>query len=264
MLLLILLQRITTLLNEKKINTFISTRQTVSENTKLAYFYDLRAFIKFLDNRPLTQTLLTLFQIELQKLAPASQHRKITHINRFLKYLYQSGDIDQFFELPVTKQHEKNLSTQPKSLAVLDFSSYYQKLQTPGEFILLLIIEFGLKPSEIQTLRWHEFNWEFKILTVKDKGITRVLPIRDRFARLVRPLQNADELFSKSRQFLYYELKKTTPLTAKELREQYNAIVPGWHMNKKHWNTVFLDGTVPLYLIKEMIKKSYFLVRGKK
>lgn len=57
---------------------------------------------------------------------------------------------------------------------------------------------------------------------------------------------------------------KCDPEEAIELREQYNAIVPGWHMNKKHWNTVFLDGTVPLYLIKEMIKKSYFLVRGKK
>ena len=215
------LQRIMTLLNEKKINTFINTRQTVSENTKLAYFYDLRAFVKFLDERPLTQTLLTLFQIDLQKLAPASQHRKITHINRFLKYLYQNGDIDQFFELPVTIQPEHRLTRSTKPLVLMDFSKYYQKLQTPGEFILLLIIEFGLKPSEIQTLKWHEFNWDFKILTVKDKGLTRVLPIRDRFSRLVRPLQNADELFSKSRQFLYYELKKTTTLTAKELREQY-------------------------------------------
>ena len=219
--LLILLQRITTLLNEKKINTFISTRQTVSENTKLAYFYDLRAFVKFLDERPLTQTLLTLFQIDLQKLAPASQHRKITHINRFLKYLYQSGDIDQFFELPVTIQDEQHITRQTKLPELLDFSKFYQKLQTPGEFILLLIVEFGLKPSEIQALRWHEFDWDFKILTVKDKGLTRVLPIRDRFARIVRPLQNADELFSKSRQFLYYELKKTTALTAKDLREQY-------------------------------------------
>lgn len=209
------------MLNEKKINTFISTRQNVSENTKLAYFYDLRAFIKFLDERPLSQTLLTLFQIELQKLAPASQHRKVTHINRFLKYLYQIGDIDQYYELQLNPLHTQAISRQSKPLALLDFSNYYQKMPTPGEFILLLIIEFGLKPSEIQSLKWCDFNWDFKILTVTDKGMTRVLPIRDRFSRLVRSLKNADELFSKSRQFLYYELKKTTTLTAKDLREQY-------------------------------------------
>lgn len=221
MLLHILLQRTMTLLNEKKINTFINSRQLTSENTRLAYFYDLRTFVNFLDERPLTQTLLTLFQIELQQLAPASQLRKTTHINRFLKYLYQTGDLDQFYELPKNTQYKRDIYQETKPFKLVDFSSFYQKMQTPGEFILLLIVEFGLKPSEIQSLRWRDFNWEFKILTVTDKGLTRVLPIKDRFSRLVKPLKNADELFSKSRQFLYYELKKTTDLTAKDLREQY-------------------------------------------
>lgn len=44
------------------------------------------------------------------------------------------------------------------------------------------------------------------------------------------------------------------------LREHYAAIEPGWHMNKKHWNTVVLDGTVPDEEIKELIDHSYNLV----
>jgi predicted DNA-binding protein (MmcQ/YjbR family) len=45
------------------------------------------------------------------------------------------------------------------------------------------------------------------------------------------------------------------------LRESYEAILPGYHMNKKHWNTVLLDGTLPLQLVRELIDHSYELVR---
>ena len=44
------------------------------------------------------------------------------------------------------------------------------------------------------------------------------------------------------------------------LREHYAAVEPGWHMNKKHWNTVVLDGTIPDDELKEMIDHSYNLV----
>jgi len=45
------------------------------------------------------------------------------------------------------------------------------------------------------------------------------------------------------------------------LREMYDGIVPGYHMNKKHWNTVLLDGTLPPQLVRELIDYSYELVR---
>jgi predicted DNA-binding protein (MmcQ/YjbR family) len=45
-----------------------------------------------------------------------------------------------------------------------------------------------------------------------------------------------------------------------ELRDQYQAIKPGWHMNKKHWNTLVLDGSVPPKLIRELVQHSYDLV----
>lgn len=56
---------------------------------------------------------------------------------------------------------------------------------------------------------------------------------------------------------------KCDPERAIELREEYASIIPGYHMNKKHWNTIILDGTVPSKLIYELIDHSYELVRGK-
>ena len=53
---------------------------------------------------------------------------------------------------------------------------------------------------------------------------------------------------------------KCAPQKATELREEYPAILPGFHMNKKHWNTVIVDGSLPAKLLKEMIDSSYALV----
>ena len=57
---------------------------------------------------------------------------------------------------------------------------------------------------------------------------------------------------------------KCDPDKAVELREQYACVIPGYHMNKKHWNTIIPDHTVNLRILKEWIDDSYHLVRGKK
>lgn len=57
---------------------------------------------------------------------------------------------------------------------------------------------------------------------------------------------------------------KCNPETAVELREQYNNIIPGWHMNKKHWNTIIIDGRLPQSLLRQQVENSYWLVRGKR
>ena len=56
---------------------------------------------------------------------------------------------------------------------------------------------------------------------------------------------------------------KCDPGTAVELREQYACIIPGYHMNKKHWNTVIIDGTLSNKQLKQLIDDSYKLVAGK-
>ena len=56
---------------------------------------------------------------------------------------------------------------------------------------------------------------------------------------------------------------KCDPEKAMELREHYPAVTPGYHMNKKHWNTVIMDGSVPDELIMRWIEDSYRLVVAK-
>ncbi|HEY3389564.1 MAG TPA: MmcQ/YjbR family DNA-binding protein [Prolixibacteraceae bacterium] len=53
---------------------------------------------------------------------------------------------------------------------------------------------------------------------------------------------------------------KCDPGKAIDLREANPAIIPGFHMNKKHWNTIILDGSLSKSLILEMIDHSYDLV----
>lgn len=53
---------------------------------------------------------------------------------------------------------------------------------------------------------------------------------------------------------------KCDPEEAVALRAKYPAVQPGHHMNKKHWNTVFLDNTIPGNEIQQMIDNSYELV----
>ncbi len=53
---------------------------------------------------------------------------------------------------------------------------------------------------------------------------------------------------------------KCNPERSVELREQFDGITPGYHMNKKHWNTVLTDGSVPENLLVELINHSYELV----
>ena len=56
---------------------------------------------------------------------------------------------------------------------------------------------------------------------------------------------------------------KCDPLLAIELRERYSSVTPGYHMNKKHWNTVLLDGSVPDKEVFLWIDHSFNLVAGK-
>jgi predicted DNA-binding protein (MmcQ/YjbR family) len=53
---------------------------------------------------------------------------------------------------------------------------------------------------------------------------------------------------------------KCDPDLALELRDRYEQVEPGYHMNKKHWNTVVLDGVIPEREIRKMIDHSYELV----
>ncbi len=53
---------------------------------------------------------------------------------------------------------------------------------------------------------------------------------------------------------------KCDPEKAIELRERYPSVQPGYHMNKKHWNTIFIDGTLSDEQLQAWIDDSYSLV----
>ncbi len=53
---------------------------------------------------------------------------------------------------------------------------------------------------------------------------------------------------------------KNDPEKNIELREEYPAVKPGYHMSKKHWNTISIDGSLPGYMIKNLIDESYDLI----
>jgi predicted DNA-binding protein (MmcQ/YjbR family) len=57
---------------------------------------------------------------------------------------------------------------------------------------------------------------------------------------------------------------KCDPALALELREKHSSVMPGYHMNKKHWNTIILDGTVPDKEVFSWIDHSYDLIAGKR
>ena len=53
---------------------------------------------------------------------------------------------------------------------------------------------------------------------------------------------------------------KCDPLLAETLREKYETVMPGYHLNKKHWNTIILSGQLDWPGIQDLIRHSYNLV----
>jgi predicted DNA-binding protein (MmcQ/YjbR family) len=53
---------------------------------------------------------------------------------------------------------------------------------------------------------------------------------------------------------------KCEPGLAEQLRETHAAVLPGYHLNKRHWNTVVIDGSLPEQTLRDMIEDSYDLV----
>jgi len=53
---------------------------------------------------------------------------------------------------------------------------------------------------------------------------------------------------------------KCEPQLAQALRDAHAEVLPGYHLNKRHWNTVIVDGSLPEQMVKDLIEDSYDLV----
>ena len=98
---------------------------------------------------------------------------------------------------------------------------------------------------------------EFRDYCIAKPGVTEEFPFDDQ--TLVFKVMGKMFTATSVENFQSVNLK-CDPSKAIELREQYPGIIPGYHMNKKHWNTVTMDGSVPENLLKELIDHSYSLV----
>lgn len=101
------------------------------------------------------------------------------------------------------------------------------------------ILAFGLSfPDTYQDAPFHDENWQ----------LVRVRGSRKAF------------LWTYERGGCLNLNVKVDPQWRDFWRNTYSAVIPGWHQNKEHWNTVILDGTIPEEDIRRMIEESYELV----
>ncbi len=101
---------------------------------------------------------------------------------------------------------------------------------------------------------------KFRAYCLAKKGVTENFPFDD--TTLV--MKVLDKMFALGN--LDGDLNinlKCDPEKAIELREQYPAVKPGYHMNKKHWNTIEVDGSIATVTIEQWINDSYNLVVSK-
>ena len=92
-------------------------------------------------------------------------------------------------------------------------------------------------------------------------GTYKETPFRDTNWQLVRVAGSKKAFLWTYEREGYINLNvKVDPQWRDFWRSAYPAVIPGWHQNKEHWNTIILDGSIPAVDIKRMIAESYDLV----
>jgi predicted DNA-binding protein (MmcQ/YjbR family) len=101
---------------------------------------------------------------------------------------------------------------------------------------------------------------EFREYCLIKKGVTESFP----FDETTLVFKVMDRMFALTDTLDKFSINiKCDPEKAVELRERYPAVTPGYHMNKKHWNTVQIDGSVSDELLIKWIDESYDLIVAK-
>jgi len=98
---------------------------------------------------------------------------------------------------------------------------------------------------------------EFREYCLKKQGVEECFPFDE--TTLVFKVMGKMFALTDLGEHFYINLK-CEPQWAIELREKYSCISAGFHMNKKHWNTVKIEDSLPISLIYKMIDHSYDLI----
>lgn len=99
---------------------------------------------------------------------------------------------------------------------------------------------------------------QFKSYCLSKKGVTEAFPF-DEETLVLKVGSKMFALTNITNPILEINLK-CDPFMSQDLRREYKAIKPGYHMNKTHWNTITIDGSVPEEKIYFLIDLSYELV----
>ena len=203
-------------------------QKNISENSKIAYSYDLEQFIEEVHGR-ITETNLRIYQASIKDFKAAVQKRKLSAVNQFLYFLYQQQLIAEFHRLvlpkvSISKEQENEL---------LDLSAFWQESSVPrGRLMALLILEMGLLPSEILQVRVADVNLDFQVLKIEKAGQKRVIKIPESLTGELEDYLTGTYLFEKngksySRQWGFRQLESflieqgQASLSAQSLREQF-------------------------------------------
>lgn len=211
-----------------RISAFLEEKQGLSVNSKQSYKYDLEQFLDMVGER-ISETSLKIYQAQLANLKISAQKRKISACNQFLYFLYQKGEVDSFYRLELAKQAEKK--TEKPEILYLD--SFWQESDHPeGRLLALLILEMGLLPSEILTIKVADINLDFQVLRISKASQQRIVTIPTALLSELEPLMGQTYLFERgekpySRQWAFRQLesfvkeKGFPSLSAQVLREQF-------------------------------------------
>ena len=207
---------------------FLDEKQDLSSNSKQSYKYDLEQFLDMIGEQ-ISETSLKIYQAQLSNFKISGQKRKVSACNQFLFFLYQKGKIGTFYRLKLAKQAEKREEKQE----LLDLSSFWQESDFPeGRLIALLIVELGLLPSEILTLKIADINLDFQVLRITKSSQQRIVALPRALLTELEPFMGQTYLFEKSgkaysRQWAFRQLeaflkeKGFADLSAQGLREQF-------------------------------------------
>jgi len=97
----------------------------------------------------------------------------------------------------------------------------------------------------------------YRIHCLSKKGVTEEFPFDEN--TLVFKVMGKMFALTDVDEFISINLK-CDPEYAVELRDTYDSVLPGYHMSKKHWNTVLMDDSIPDKILLEWINNSYDLV----
>ena len=212
---------------KKAIEDFIQQKH-LAKNSQTAYRYDLEQFLESCAGQ-IDAGKLALYQASLAGLKPAAARRKLSAVNQFLYYLYETGQVDQYHRLkPQQPRTSTSSSYVREDLSIIFEESVY----LDGQLIAALMGFLGLTPAEISQLKADQIDQDFGIVMVQKGASRRVLELPNQLAELLSPFLEGTYLFDKkgapySRQWFFNQLTTfvtsigKSDWTAQKLREQY-------------------------------------------